>query len=71
MKMEFLQPKNYLTVSFAQTYPQSNSYFHKIHLLLKLPDPVKQPILYRMFHKQIPLGFVLMNKIFGTKKALP
>ena len=41
MKMEFLQPKNYLTVNFAQTYPQSNLYFHKIHLLLKLPYPRK------------------------------
>ena len=71
MKMEFLQSKKYLTVNFAQIYPQSNPYFHKIHLLLKLPDPVKRPTLYQIFHKEIPLGFVLMNKIFGTKRALP
>ena len=37
MKIEFPQPKNCLTVNFVQTYPQSNLYFHKIHLLLKLP----------------------------------
>ena len=71
MKMEFLQSKNYLTLNFAQTYAQSKPYFQKIHLLLKLPDPVKQPNLYRIFHKEMPLGFVLMNKIFRTKGALP
>ena len=70
MKMEFLQPKKYLTVNFAQIYPQSKPNFHKVYLLLKLPDPVKRPILYRIFHKEISLGFVLMNKIFGTKRAL-
>ena len=70
MKTEFLQPKNYLTINFAQIYPQLNFYFHKIHLLLKLLDPVKQPIPYRIFHKEIPLQFVLMKKIFGTKRAL-
>ena len=41
MKIEFLQPKNYLTINLTQTYPHSNSCFHKIHLLLKLLDPVK------------------------------
>ena len=69
MKMEFLQLKNYLTVNFAQTYHQSNPYFHKIHFLLKLPDPVKRSILYQIFHKEILLEFVLINKIFGTKRA--
>ena len=52
MKMEFLQLKNFLTVNFAQTYPQSNPYFCKIHLLLKLLDPVKRPILYQIFHTE-------------------
>ena len=36
MEMEFIQPTNYLTVNFSQTYPQPNRYFRKINLLLKL-----------------------------------
>ena len=29
-----------------------------------------RPILFQIFHKKIPLGFVLMSKIFGTKRPL-
>ena len=70
IKIEFLQPKNYLTVSFAQTYLQSNPYFHKIHLLLKLPDPVKRPILYRIFHKEIPLRIRTDEQNLWDKKGI-
>ena len=69
MKMEFSKPKNCLTINFVQTHSQSKPYFHKFDLLLKLSDPVKRPILYQTFHKEILLGFVLMSKIFETKSA--
>ena len=49
-------------LNFAQTYPQSNPCFHKIQLLLKLQDTIKRTIRYRIFQKEIPLGFVLIKK---------
>ena len=56
MKIEFLQPQNYLTFTFTKTYTQSSACFQKIRLLLKLLDPVKQPIGYGIFYKEIPSG---------------
>ena len=41
MKMEFLQPKNYLTVNFTYTYPQSNPYLHKNSFVTETSRPYK------------------------------